>query len=117
ETGKEGEKKGEKEESKNLETADKTAAQPNPVTGASQPTQASPAASHAVPGQAPREDVRPGMAGAALQEKTAPVAEKPPDDFIRFKCECGQKIKLHKKDAGKAGRCPKCSKWVEAPRQ
>ncbi|MFA5252027.1 MAG: rhomboid family intramembrane serine protease, partial [Phycisphaerae bacterium] len=50
ETGKEGEKKGEKEESKNLETADKTAAQPNPVTGASQPTQASPAASHAVPG-------------------------------------------------------------------
>jgi ribosomal protein S27E len=42
-------------------------------------------------------------------------AKKPDDDFIRFKCECGHRIKVHKKDAGKAGRCPKCSRWLEAP--
>lgn len=58
----------------------------------------------------------------AIREKTEPerkVAEvarpKPKDDFIRFRCQCGFRIKVHKKNAGKTGRCPKCSKWVEAP--
>lgn len=49
--------------------------------------------------------------------KTAPEPKKHEDDFIRFQCECGHRIKVHKRDAGKAGRCPKCSRWVEAPRQ
>ncbi|MFA5238478.1 MAG: hypothetical protein WC476_02045, partial [Phycisphaerae bacterium] len=48
---------------------------------------------------------------------TAVGTEKPDDDFIRFKCECGHRIKIHKKDAGKTGRCPKCLRWVEAPKQ
>lgn len=52
----------------------------------------------------------------AEQKKTAPEAVKPEDDFVRFKCECGHRIKVHKRDAGKAGRCPKCLRWVEAPR-
>jgi membrane associated rhomboid family serine protease len=48
--------------------------------------------------------------------KPAAETKRPEDDFIRFKCECGHRIKVHKRDAGKAGRCPKCSRWVEAPR-
>ena len=48
---------------------------------------------------------------------TAPKVKKAADDFIRFRCECGHRIKIHKKDAGKTGRCPKCSRWVQAPRE
>lgn len=48
---------------------------------------------------------------------TSAEAKKPEDDFIRFRCECGHRIKVHKKNAGKAGRCPKCLRWVEAPRK
>jgi hypothetical protein len=53
----------------------------------------------------------------AEPKKTVPEAEKPEDDFVRFRCECGHRIKLHRKDAGKTGRCPKCLRWVEAPRK
>jgi membrane associated rhomboid family serine protease len=53
----------------------------------------------------------------AEPKKTVPEAEKPEDDFVRFRCECGHRIKLYKKDAGKTGRCPKCLRWVEAPRK
>lgn len=50
-------------------------------------------------------------------EKAAPKAEKTADDFIRFRCKCGHRIKFHRKDAGKTGRCPKCLRWVQAPRE
>jgi membrane associated rhomboid family serine protease len=62
---------------------------------------------------------QPAPAERARQEppKAAPEAVKAEDDFIRFKCECGHRIKVHKRDAGKAGRCPKCMRWVEAPRK
>jgi len=53
----------------------------------------------------------------AEPKRTAPEAEKPEDDFIRFRCECGHRIKVHKKNGGKTGRCPKCLRWVEAPRE
>jgi len=53
----------------------------------------------------------------AEPKKTVPEAEKPEDDFVRFRCECGHRIKLRRKDAGKTGRCPKCLRWVEAPRK
>jgi len=100
ETGKEGEKKVLEAVAKPPETIfDKAKAGLNPISSVSRPAQVAPAAK-----------------GAAPQQKTAPAAEKPADDFIRFKCECGHRIKIHKKDAGKAGRCPKCSKWLEAPR-
>ncbi|MFZ0033919.1 MAG: rhomboid family intramembrane serine protease [Sedimentisphaerales bacterium] len=58
----------------------------------------------------------------AIKEKaepkitTAHEAKRTEDDFIHFKCGCGHKIKVYKKDAGKTGKCPKCLKWVEAPR-
>lgn len=51
------------------------------------------------------------------ERKAVTEPAKPDDNFIRFRCECGHRIKVHKKDAGKAGRCPKCSKWIEAPRR
>jgi membrane associated rhomboid family serine protease len=57
------------------------------------------------------------QAEKAGREKAKPKAAKPKDEFIRFTCKCGNKIKVHRKDAGKTGRCPKCSAWVEAPRE
>ncbi len=53
----------------------------------------------------------------AEPKRIAAEVEKPEDDFIRFRCECGHKIKVHKKNGGKTGRCPKCLRWVEAPRE
>jgi membrane associated rhomboid family serine protease len=117
-----GEKKGAEAEIKDSqavtkppETAEKAKAEPNPISGDSHPLGKSashfPAAGVSQPAQA-----APAVQVASPQ-KTAAVAVKPDDGFIRFKCECGHRIKVHKKDAGKAGRCPKCSRWVEAPRQ
>jgi len=37
------------------------------------------------------------------------------DDVIRFYCVCGQRIKVPKSYAGKAGRCPKCKSLVRIP--
>jgi membrane associated rhomboid family serine protease len=95
---KEEEKEGEEKEKKDLETAEKpleTAegekTEPAPISSDSRMAQAIP--------------------------KHATETKRPADDFIRFKCQCGHRIKVHKKDAGKAGRCPKCSRWVEAPRE
>ncbi len=79
---------------KSPDKVDKAITEPNPVSSAS---------------HAPVKD--------DLQRKTAAETKKPDDDFIRFRCECGHRIKVRKKDAGKTGRCPKCSRWVEAPRE
>ncbi len=35
--------------------------------------------------------------------------------MIRFRCECGQKISVHEKNAGRRGKCPKCGKKVLVP--
>jgi membrane associated rhomboid family serine protease len=53
----------------------------------------------------------------AVAERAAPKVEKRKDEFIRFTCQCGHKIKVRRRDVGKTGRCPKCSAWVEAPRE
>jgi membrane associated rhomboid family serine protease len=66
--------------------------------------------------EAVEKQLKPADREKAEPKKTVPEAEKPEDDFVRFRCECGHRIKLHKKDAGKTGRCPKCSRWLEAPR-
>jgi len=62
---------------------------------------------------------RPKVVGRERSEpaRKRAEAEKPADEYIRFRCQCGFRIKVHKKNAGKAGRCPKCSRWVEAPRE
>jgi membrane associated rhomboid family serine protease len=36
-------------------------------------------------------------------------------DFIRFVCPCGQKVKIPAKYAGKTGRCPRCKKQIKIP--
>jgi membrane associated rhomboid family serine protease len=101
ETGKEGEKKDSAAVAKPAEPVDKAKAELNPISSASYIGQAIP---------------RGTSAGDTSQQKSVTEAKKPEDDFIRFRCDCGHRIKVHKRDAGKAGRCPKCSKWVEAPR-
>ncbi len=35
--------------------------------------------------------------------------------FVRFFCECGQKVKIPAKYAGKTGKCPKCQKRIQIP--
>jgi outer membrane protein assembly factor BamB/DNA-directed RNA polymerase subunit RPC12/RpoP len=35
--------------------------------------------------------------------------------MIRFHCECGQKISVHDRNAGRRGKCPKCGKKILVP--
>ncbi len=46
-----------------------------------------------------------------------PVAtlEEEKEQYIYFNCQCGQKIKISSKFAGKVGRCPKCSANIKVP--
>ena len=38
--------------------------------------------------------------------------DKEPQQYIRLRCRCGQRVKIPSQYAGKIGRCPKCSaKW------
>lgn len=50
-------------------------------------------------------------------ETIPPEPEKPKEEFIRFNCVCGQKIKTAMKNAGKIVRCPKCSTRWKVPEQ
>jgi membrane associated rhomboid family serine protease len=110
EEDKEGEKKDLKAVEEQPKPAEKAQAEPNPISSATR----FPAAGVSNSSQ---EDVRMGTSGTALRQKRAAHIKQHDDDFIRFNCECGHRIKIHRKDAGKTGRCPKCSRWVEAPRQ
>ncbi|MHC4560102.1 MAG: hypothetical protein ACYS80_22680, partial [Planctomycetota bacterium] len=39
------------------------------------------------------------------------------DSVIKFRCEhCGQKFSVHKNNAGKKGKCPKCKKIIVIPK-
>ncbi len=40
---------------------------------------------------------------------------KPKDDFIRFECQCGKKLKMPAQYAGKKGKCPKCGARIKIP--
>ena len=37
------------------------------------------------------------------------------DGFIRFHCECGKRVKVPAKFAGKTGKCPKCEQRIQIP--
>ena len=50
-----------------------------------------------------------------MPEKTQQSAGAKVEDFIRFYCVCGQRIKVPKGYEGKAGRCPKCKSLVRIP--
>lgn len=40
---------------------------------------------------------------------------KEEDEYIRFSCDCGKKLKMPRKYAGKSGKCPKCTSRVRIP--
>jgi membrane associated rhomboid family serine protease len=52
----------------------------------------------------------------SLEPKTIPLEhEASKEEFIRFVCTCGKKLKVPIKYAGKTGRCPKCKIRVRVP--
>lgn len=59
--------------------------------------------------EAPREDK------LRWPEQVAVVTEEPKEDFIRFVCSCGKRVKVPARYAGKAGRCPMCKNRVQIP--
>ncbi|MBN1123825.1 MAG: rhomboid family intramembrane serine protease [Sedimentisphaerales bacterium] len=76
----------------------------------------------------PQTKVREDIAIAPSEGSVTISREKPPsvptthinntaqsDDWIRFYCPCGQKIKMPKKFAGRTGKCPKCRKRIVIP--
>ncbi len=51
----------------------------------------------------------------AAPERAVMEAEEPKDEFIRFYCQCGKKIKVPKEHAGAMGLCPRCKRQVKVP--
>ncbi len=51
----------------------------------------------------------------AEQETIALEPEIPKEEFIRFTCPCGKRLKMPSKYAGRMGRCPKCNARVRVP--
>lgn len=51
----------------------------------------------------------------ALRETSPVEPEETHGEFIRFKCDCGQPIKVSAQLAGRTGRCPKCADRVRIP--
>ncbi|MBE3144264.1 MAG: rhomboid family intramembrane serine protease, partial [Planctomycetes bacterium] len=39
------------------------------------------------------------------------------DEFIRFACSCGRRLKMPAKYAGKTGKCPKCNARLKIPNE
>ena len=53
--------------------------------------------------------------GKAEPEPAVPETKEPPEAFIRFRCQCGKKIKVRSERAGESGRCPRCHREVKVP--
>lgn len=51
----------------------------------------------------------------ALQESRSAEPEEVSVEFLRFKCSCGQPIKVSGRYRGRTGRCPKCGGRVKIP--
>ncbi|MHC4417607.1 MAG: rhomboid family intramembrane serine protease [Planctomycetota bacterium] len=64
------------------------------------------------PGQTRWEIIEPVKQTA---KEAAPKAEKPKEEFVRFRCQCGHRLKVRTEHAGKKGRCPKCSGSFKVP--
>ncbi len=65
-------------------------------------------------GTAEKAPEKPGTEKAA-PEKAVIEAETPKDNFIRFYCQCGKKIRVPKEHAGAMGSCPRCKRQVKVP--
>ncbi len=54
--------------------------------------------------------------GPSEQPETIPFEpQKPQDEFIRFACACGKRVKMPAKYAGKTGKCPQCNARLKIP--
>ena len=51
----------------------------------------------------------------AESETLASQPKKPKEEFIRFTCLCGKRLKVQSINAGKVGRCPRCQKRIKIP--
>ena len=52
------------------------------------------------------------------QPETIPLEpQTPKDEFIRFACSCGKRLKMPAKYAGKTGKCPKCNGRLKIPNE
>lgn len=51
----------------------------------------------------------------AEPEPAVPELKEPLDEFIRFRCQCGKKVKVRSERAGESGRCPRCHREVKVP--
>ena len=49
------------------------------------------------------------------KERQATKPKETPEQSIRFRCRCGQPIKISSQYAGRIGRCPKCSVRLRIP--
>ncbi|MHC4570747.1 MAG: rhomboid family intramembrane serine protease [Planctomycetota bacterium] len=57
-----------------------------------------------------------GSEGEKTESETfAPEPEKPEEEFIRFACLCGKRVKVPIIYAGSMGRCPRCKRRVRIP--
>jgi hypothetical protein len=59
----------------------------------------------------------PVMDNSRAEERLIVIDDPPPEEFIRFACTCGRKVKIPAKFAGKSGRCPACKKQIKIPNQ
>jgi hypothetical protein len=50
-------------------------------------------------------------------EKIPLEPQTPKDEFIRFACQCGKRLKMPAKYAGKTGKCPKCNGRLKIPNE
>jgi membrane associated rhomboid family serine protease len=51
----------------------------------------------------------------AEPKATPSEPEETPEQFMRFMCNCGQRIKVSRQYVGRIGRCPKCSLQLRIP--
>ena len=52
------------------------------------------------------------------QPETIPLEpQTPKDEFIRFACSCGKRLKMPAKYAGKTGNCPQCNGRLKIPNE
>jgi uncharacterized RDD family membrane protein YckC len=63
----------------------------------------------------PTEEMPNSLPNEPKVKETHPVLENPEDEFIKFTCDCGQKIKVPITYKGKKGRCPKCHNPIQIP--
>ncbi len=52
---------------------------------------------------------------AEPQPETIPFDSEPPAEVIRFICECGKKVKVPARYAGRMGKCPRCGRKLKIP--